>query len=92
MYQQLLQNYAQDMEMVSRIYNEQRQDPPIGRNLPPVGGRMLWAKQLYSKIHGPMALFQQVCEFLEIPFNLLCFEETVDDRRIFLSKHSSQVC
>lgn len=91
-YQQLLQNYAQDIEMVSRIYKEQRQDPPVGRNLPPVGGRILWAKQLYSKIHSPMALFQQVCEFLEIHFNLLCFEETLRDRKLFLSEHSSQVC
>lgn len=59
--------------MVSRIYKEQRQDPPIGRNLPPVGGRILWARQLYSKINGPMTLFQQVCEFLEKKnfFNLL---------------------
>lgn len=63
-YQHLLQNYAQDIEMVSRIFKEQRQDPPIGRNLPPVGGRILWAKQLYSKIHSPMALFQQVFKFL----------------------------
>ena len=75
--------------MVSRIYREQRQDPPIGRNLPPVGGRILWAKQLYSKINSPMALFQQVCDFLQIH---ICFKETLSDRRIFLSKHSSQVC
>lgn len=59
--------------MVSRIYKEQRQDPPIGRNLPPVGGRILWAKQLYSKIHGPMALFLQVCEFLGLWTNILTF-------------------
>uniref|UniRef100_H2S7P3 Dynein axonemal heavy chain 5 n=1 Tax=Takifugu rubripes TaxID=31033 RepID=H2S7P3_TAKRU len=50
-YQQLLQSYSHDIEMVSRIFKEQRQDPPIGRNLPPVGGRILWARQLYSKIH-----------------------------------------
>lgn len=54
--------------MVSRIYKEQRQDPPIGRNLPPVGGRILWSRQLYSKIHSPMALFQQVFEFIEYIF------------------------
>lgn len=54
--------------MVSRIYKEQRQDPPIGRNLPPVGGRILWSRQLYSKIHSPMALFQQVFEFTQYIF------------------------
>ncbi|XP_029694908.1 dynein heavy chain 5, axonemal [Takifugu rubripes] len=66
-YQQLLQSYSHDIEMVSRIFKEQRQDPPIGRNLPPVGGRILWARQLYSKIHSPMALFQQQPGVLNSP-------------------------
>lgn len=79
-YQQLLQNYAQDIEMVSRIYKEQRQDPPIGRNLPPVGGRILWARQLYSRINGPMTIFQQVCEILKITF----FKDTLSETRVFL--------
>lgn len=46
--------------MVSRIYMKQKLDPPIGRDLPPVAGRIMWARQLYSRIQGPMELFQQV--------------------------------
>uniref|UniRef100_A0A3P8Q8G2 Dynein axonemal heavy chain 5 n=1 Tax=Astatotilapia calliptera TaxID=8154 RepID=A0A3P8Q8G2_ASTCA len=59
-YQQILQNYGRDIEMVFRIYMKQKLDPPIGRDLPPVAGRIMWARQLYSRIQGPMDLFQQV--------------------------------
>ncbi|XP_040900388.1 dynein heavy chain 5, axonemal isoform X2 [Toxotes jaculatrix] len=57
-YQRILQNYGRDIEMVSRIYMKQKLDPPIDRDLPPVAGRIMWARQLYSRIQGPMDLFQ----------------------------------
>lgn len=59
-YQRILQNYGRDIEMVSRIYVKQKLDPPIGRDLPPVAGRIMWARQLFTRIQGPMDLFQQV--------------------------------
>ncbi len=59
-YQRILQNYGRDIEMVSRIYMKQKLDPPIGRDMPPVSGRIMWARQLSSRIQGPMDLFQQV--------------------------------
>lgn len=65
-YQHLLQNYGKDIENVSRLYMKQKLDPPIGRDLPPVAGRILWARQLSSRIRAPMDLFQQV----NIPFSL----------------------
>lgn len=59
-YQSIFQNYGQDIEMVSRIYMKQKTDPPIGRDMPPVAGRIMWVRQLYSRIQGPMDLFQKV--------------------------------
>lgn len=58
-YQRVLQNYGRDIEMVSRIYNKQKMDPPISRGLPPIAGKILWARQLYRRIQQPMELFQQ---------------------------------
>uniref|UniRef100_A0A674C023 Dynein axonemal heavy chain 5 n=1 Tax=Salmo trutta TaxID=8032 RepID=A0A674C023_SALTR len=58
-YQQILQNYGRDIEMVSRNYTKQKMDPPIGRDLPPVAGKILWARQLYRRIQEPMDLFQE---------------------------------
>uniref|UniRef100_A0A3B4UMV2 Dynein axonemal heavy chain 5 n=1 Tax=Seriola dumerili TaxID=41447 RepID=A0A3B4UMV2_SERDU len=65
-YQRILQNYGRDIEMVSRIYMKQKLDPPIDRDLPPVAGRIMWARQLYSRIQGPMDLFQQVMEHARV--------------------------
>uniref|UniRef100_A0A4W5PTB6 Dynein axonemal heavy chain 5 n=1 Tax=Hucho hucho TaxID=62062 RepID=A0A4W5PTB6_9TELE len=58
-YQRILQNYGRDIEMVSRNYTKQKMDPPIGRDLPPVAGKILWARQLYRRIQEPMDLFQE---------------------------------
>ncbi|KAL6108919.1 dnah5 [Pungitius sinensis] len=66
-YQHILQNYGRDIEMVSRIYMKQKLDPPIGRDLPPVAGRIMWARQLSSRIQGPMDLFQQHPGVLSTP-------------------------
>ncbi|XP_047189213.1 dynein axonemal heavy chain 5 isoform X3 [Scophthalmus maximus] len=66
-YQRILQNYGRDIEMVSRIYVKQKLDPPIGRDLPPVAGRIMWARHLYSRIQGPMDLFQQHPGVLSTP-------------------------
>ncbi|XP_022609362.1 dynein heavy chain 5, axonemal [Seriola dumerili] len=66
-YQRILQNYGRDIEMVSRIYMKQKLDPPIDRDLPPVAGRIMWARQLYSRIQGPMDLFQQHPGVLSTP-------------------------
>lgn len=46
--------------MVSNVYAEQKSDPPIARNMPPVAARILWAQQLYSRIRAPMDRFEKV--------------------------------
>ncbi|KAI5624114.1 dynein heavy chain 5, axonemal isoform X1 [Silurus asotus] len=64
-YQKVLQNYGRDIEMVSRIYSKQKTDPPIARGLPPIAGKILWARQLYRRIQEPMDLFQQQAGVLD---------------------------
>uniref|UniRef100_A0A8B9HVU9 Dynein, axonemal, heavy chain 5 n=1 Tax=Astyanax mexicanus TaxID=7994 RepID=A0A8B9HVU9_ASTMX len=66
-YQKAFQNYSRDIEMVSRIYTKQKMEPPIGRNLPPVAGKILWSRQLYLRIEEPMKLFQQHPNVLATP-------------------------
>ncbi|XP_054841808.1 dynein axonemal heavy chain 5 [Eublepharis macularius] len=58
-YQLILQNYGHDIEMVSKLYSKQKTDPPMARNLPPISGKILWARQLFHRIQEPMSLFQQ---------------------------------
>ncbi|XP_019376784.1 PREDICTED: dynein heavy chain 5, axonemal [Gavialis gangeticus] len=58
-YQDILLNYNHDVEMVSKLYTKQKNDPPLARNLPPIAGKILWARQLFHRIREPMDLFQQ---------------------------------
>ncbi|XP_015212531.2 dynein axonemal heavy chain 5 isoform X1 [Lepisosteus oculatus] len=66
-YQRILQNYGRDIEMASKIYTKQKNEPPIARDLPPVSGRILWARQLFHRIQEPMDLFQQHPSVLQTP-------------------------
>ncbi|KAG7262553.1 hypothetical protein CRUP_029774 [Coryphaenoides rupestris] len=54
-YQHILQNYSRDIEMVSRTYTKQKLDPPIGRDLPPVAGRIMWSRQLIIRNYNRVA-------------------------------------
>ncbi|XP_069770267.1 dynein axonemal heavy chain 5 isoform X3 [Narcine bancroftii] len=64
-YQKVLQNYGQDIEMVSKLYTRQKNDPPISRDMPPIAGKILWARQLFHKIQEPMELFQHQPNILQ---------------------------
>ncbi|XP_077383165.1 dynein axonemal heavy chain 5 isoform X2 [Festucalex cinctus] len=66
-YQHILKSYGRDIEMVSNLFMKQKLEPPIGRDLPPISGRIMWARQLYSRIQGPMDLFQQHTGVLSTP-------------------------
>lgn len=58
-YQRILMYYSRDVEMVSRIYQKNKSDPPVARDLPPVAGKIAWSRQLFCRIQEPMEIFQQ---------------------------------
>ncbi|XP_074730329.1 dynein axonemal heavy chain 5 isoform X2 [Strix uralensis] len=66
-YQKILQNYGHDIETVCKIYTRQKQDPPLARNLPPIAGKILWARHLFRRIQEPMESFQQHPAVLQTP-------------------------
>jgi dynein heavy chain len=41
-----------------QLYHEQRDNPPVGYNMPPISGRVLWAHQLLKHMEQPMELFK----------------------------------
>uniref|UniRef100_A0A8C2Y898 Dynein heavy chain 5, axonemal-like n=1 Tax=Coturnix japonica TaxID=93934 RepID=A0A8C2Y898_COTJA len=55
----VLQQYSQDLDFVQKLYQEQKENPPIPRNIPPVAGKIMWAQQLYRKIDHPMRFFKK---------------------------------
>lgn len=38
------QNYGMELEQVQQLYEKQKHDPPISRNLPPVAGNITWSR------------------------------------------------
>ncbi len=65
-YMQVLHNYGRDLESVRKLYQKHKNDPVIPRNLPPISGKISWARQLYRKIEAPMKVFKAKSELLDI--------------------------
>ncbi|XP_048253391.1 dynein axonemal heavy chain 5-like isoform X2 [Haliotis rufescens] len=66
-YQRILNHYGRDIEMVARLYQKNKSDPPVARDLPPVAGKISWARQLYRRIQEPMEVFQEHATILQGP-------------------------
>ena len=56
--------FVRELDDVRKVYQRDRNDPPIGRNLPPIAGRIVWARQLFQRIEGPMSTMQVAAPFL----------------------------
>ncbi|XP_077412422.1 dynein axonemal heavy chain 8-like [Vanacampus margaritifer] len=63
----ILQLYVSEVEAVSKIFEKQNEDPPLGRNMPPVSGRLRWARHLYKKIHEPISYIRENSDILSTP-------------------------
>ncbi|XP_032555884.1 dynein heavy chain 5, axonemal isoform X6 [Chiroxiphia lanceolata] len=66
-YQKTFQKYGHDIETVCKIYSRHKQDPPLARNLPPIAGKILWARHLFHRIQEPMETFQRHPAVLQTP-------------------------
>ncbi|XP_053396215.1 dynein axonemal heavy chain 5-like isoform X3 [Mercenaria mercenaria] len=64
-YMKVLTAYGKDLENIRKLYQKFKQEPMIPRNLPPVAGRIAWARQLYRKIEMPMRAFKTKPEILK---------------------------
>ncbi|XP_055363688.1 dynein axonemal heavy chain 5 [Betta splendens] len=66
-YQLLLQRYGRELEQLKKTYQKQSERPPIGRNLPPVAGRILWCRQMFRKTEAPMLILKKKLDELKGP-------------------------
>ncbi|XP_052229952.1 dynein axonemal heavy chain 5-like isoform X5 [Dreissena polymorpha] len=64
-YARILAHYGRDIEMVSKIYQKNKNEPPVARDLPPIAGKISWSRQLFRRIQEPMEIFQQQPKLLE---------------------------
>jgi dynein heavy chain len=61
-----VQHFLGDLEVVSRSYEKLKNNPPLVRNVPPVTGNVLWARQLMRRIEMPMQQFRNHPELMEL--------------------------
>jgi dynein heavy chain len=54
----IFQKYGLELENVQQLYEKQKRDPPIARNLPPVAGNIMWSRHLLNRIEVPMKRFE----------------------------------
>ncbi|XP_030832172.1 dynein heavy chain 8, axonemal [Strongylocentrotus purpuratus] len=56
----VLHHFGSEIEGIKKLYNKQKDDPPIPRDMPPVAGKISWARQLFRKIEEPMDIIKEV--------------------------------
>jgi len=66
-YMRVLTVYGRDLESIRKVYQKHKNDPMIPRNLPPIAGKIAWARQLYRKIETPMKIFKNKAGILKHP-------------------------
>jgi len=65
-YMNVLSSYGQDLEQVRVTYESEKTSPAAPRNLPPVTGRIAWARQLFRRIDDPMKTFKKNPDILKV--------------------------
>nr|XP_021145140.1 dynein heavy chain 8, axonemal isoform X1 [Columba livia] len=63
----ILQHYVAELEATKKLYQRQKDDPPLARNMPPVAGKILWARQLFRRINEPINYFYEKSNILASP-------------------------
>lgn len=53
-YLEAMELLQDEIEVLRDRYNEERQNPLLPRNMPPISGRIMWIRQLYKRIEEPM--------------------------------------
>ncbi|NXH84859.1 DYH8 protein, partial [Edolisoma coerulescens] len=63
----ILQHYVAELEATKKLYQAQKDDPPIPRNMPPIAGKILWARQLFRRVNEPISYFHKHSDILASP-------------------------
>ncbi|NWW66587.1 DYH8 protein, partial [Ifrita kowaldi] len=63
----ILQHYVADLEATKKLYQAQKDDPPLARNMPPIAGKILWVRQLFRRVNEPISYFHKHSDILASP-------------------------
>ncbi|XP_075060558.1 dynein axonemal heavy chain 8 [Mixophyes fleayi] len=60
----ILHHYMEVLKTIKKLYQCHKDDPPIGRNMPPVAGKIMWSRQLFRKINEPITYLNNNSDIL----------------------------
>ncbi|KAA3672878.1 uncharacterized protein DEA37_0004173 [Paragonimus westermani] len=60
-YALVMKNYAHELDNIRNLYEQQKTDPPVIRNMTPIAGKIYWARHLFKLIDNPMQQFKRRC-------------------------------
>ncbi|KAM4579488.1 dynein axonemal heavy chain 8-like, partial [Fundulus diaphanus] len=63
----VLQRYVSEVEHIQKLFDEEKENPPCARNMPPVAGRIRWAWHLFKKIEEPILYIKNNSDILSSP-------------------------
>ncbi|NXY56258.1 DYH8 protein, partial [Callaeas wilsoni] len=63
----ILQHYVTELEAAKKLYQTQKDDPPLARNMPPIAGKILWVRQLFRRVNEPITYFHKHSDILASP-------------------------
>ena len=58
-YGAVLTQYKKELEIMEKLFEENKHSPPIPRNTPPVAGAIIWARSIFGRIKAPIDQFKQ---------------------------------
>ncbi|KAI8124809.1 axonemal, Dynein heavy chain 8 [Lucilia cuprina] len=58
-YLEVAEMLEREMFLLKDVYNEERGNPFIPRNMPPVAGRIMWIRSIFQKIDEPMKVLKK---------------------------------
>eukprot|EP01135_Chromosphaera_perkinsii_P010177 Nk52_evm43s2039 gene=Nk52_evmTU43s2039 len=64
-FMRIFNHYGRDLEVTRKMYQKQKDEPPIPRNTPPVAGAISWARQLFRRIENPMKIFNTKADLMQ---------------------------
>ena len=64
-YHKILLQFGRDIENIQKTYQRLRHEPPVARDLPPIAGKIMWARQMFRRIQEPMEHLKNYPEILQ---------------------------